>query len=356
MYFTSELEVWNLTPRVPVFLGAQKYFNIVGRLKNPSQIFSFSYTLNGAPEKPIFFNNSRQAFGRLQNFGDFSIDTILIDDLKSTNKLILYLSCHQLKNKKYCINFPCYFYTENTPNFYLDLNGIDYSQQIGQIIDGKWLVGCDKSGKTYLEIKEEDAGYDRIILMGHRNWTHSYEINAKLCVTKWTQPVHNVGLLFKWNHHLIGNGTSLPSQWSTGLGYFYSQFPGLRIRFGVNVHIDTQNKKQGDYILGKGTLSFTRYLQKRIFRFFYRFIKKFIPSLSEKYSLFSEMIPGVKYNFCLRILPEEYSLTVWRENRRKPSPQVVVKDPLDRLPHGSVGIIAYNASIRVYEFEVSPVR
>lgn len=356
MYFSTDLELWNLTPGVQVFAGAQKYFNVVGCLKYPSQVLAFSYVLNGLPERPIFFNSLRKASGRLQSYGDFSIDTILIDELRSTNQLVLYVSYLQAEKKEYYINFPCFFYAEKVPKFCLNMDGISDSQQIGQIVDGKWYISHDNEGIPCLEIKPEDSGYDRIILMGHRHWAHSYEINAQLCVTQWTKPVHNVGLLFKWNPHLIGNGVSLPSQWSTGLGYFYSQFPGLRIRFGVDVHLDAQNNKQGDYILGKGSLSSFRYFQKKVLRYFCKFFRRINPSFSQKNFFYSEMIPGIKYNFCLRIHPEQYSLTVWRQNKKKPAAQVIVHSPVDRLPCGSVGIIAYNAGVRVYDFQVSPIR
>ncbi|MGI9534500.1 MAG: hypothetical protein ACR2NW_06085, partial [Thermodesulfobacteriota bacterium] len=178
---------------------------------------------------------------------------------------------------------------------------------------------------------------------------------ARLSVTSWTHITHNVGLLFKWNPHLQGDGTNLPIQWSTGLGYYYSLSKGLRIRFGKDVHVDQKGNKQGDYILREKPLSYSRYFKGKLIKFS-RFVMK-----NEKKSLFfgrnpfSQITPGIQYYFKLKVHPERYSLTVWEDGTVEPSPQLVVNEPIEVLPQGSVGIIAYNCGVRIYEFNVNPM-
>ena len=342
MYQSSELEVWNLAPGIKTITGAQQIFNIVGSLKSPEKVKRFTYSLNDCKEKQIFFNSTESQLGRLQNRGDFNIDTINTSDLHSENHLILRIIDHENNIKEYIIDFPCFVNDSTVPDFRLDFEGVSHPQEVGQVVDGKWQLSRDELGKRCLEIKKEDAGYDRIIVFGHHDWTSAYEITARMCVTGWSHPYHNVGLVFKWNHHLQGDGTYLPAHWSTGLGYYYSHSPGLRIRFGTDVHIDNRGKKVGDYLLGESPYSHLRRWvgEKR---------KKFLP----KKDIFSQLVPGKLYCFRMLVHPAKYALTVWEQNKREPIPQIIVSEPIERLPMGATGIIAYHCGVRVYEFNVS---
>ena len=69
---------------------------------------------------------------------------------------------------------------------------------------------------------------------------------------------------------------------------------------------------------------------------------------------FSQIIPGKNYFFNMVVRPEKYQLTVWEEGKKEPSPQLVAERPVEILPNGSVGIIAYNCGVRIYSFDVSP--
>jgi len=343
----DEFEIWNITPGFISLSGSQKIFNVVGRLKSPEKISRMLYSLNGNLEKLVFFNNSKDINGRLENFGDFNIDTINENDLKPNNVLSLRIILKNSSEKNYNIMFSGSSINNKLPHFQLKFDGIKYPQQVGQVVDGKWLVSKDESGEPCLEIKKDNAGYDRIILFGNHDWSSGYEITARLCVVAWTRKIHNIGLLFKWNPHAQGDGTYLPTQWSTGLAYYYSMSPGLRIRFGVNVHFDHHGKKFGDYVLKEKPLSIWR---RRIGK-----IINPLPNCSPfKKQPFSQIKLGTKYFFHMKVLPEKYVLTVWEEGKRKPDPQLVVQKPIDRLPNGAPGIIAYNCAVRIYEFNVFP--
>lgn len=360
MYQADELEIWNLTPGVPLFNRAQRIFNIVGNLKHPQKIARFSYSLNQSSDRAIFFKDLNNSSGRLQRLGDFNIDTIKVEELKSNNRIVFRLVHKDLTEKKYEIDFPCKSYNSTSWKFRLDLEKIDYPEQVGQFIDGKWRVKRDKNGESCLEISKQDAGHDRIILFGHHEWTHGYEITARLCITDLTDWMHNLGILFKWNQHLQGDGTWLPTQWSTGLGYYCSYSPGLRIRFGVDVHFDAQGTKVGDYVLQEYPLSFYRYflgkiLQKLLVGKIGRISRKLLGKSIYSKLFISQISLNKHYCFRLLIAPEKYALTVWEYGKIEPSPQLIATKPVDRLPQGAVGIIAHQCGMRVYDFQVNPI-
>ena len=354
MFETDEFELWNLAPESKVVIGAQRIFNILGRLKHPEKIKRVTYSINSGPERAIFFNYLNNKSERLIRPGDFNIDTILIEDLGPENQINFTLDIGS-EVKKYLIGFSAHTYNGKLPYYRLDLSTANHSYEVGQIVDGKWQWTKDEHSDPCLEILKQDAGHDRIILFGHHDWTSGYEITAKLCVTAWTHITHNVGLLFKWNPHLQGDGTCLPVQWTTGLGYYYSLSKGLRIRLGLNVHIDHTGNKHGDYVLKEKPLSPYYYVKGNILRI-YRWLLKLIKVNSQlTFDPFSQVVPGRKYLFRMLIHPEKYALTVWEEGKNEPSPQLKVQKPVEILPKGSVGIIAYNCGVRIYDFKVTPV-
>ncbi len=348
MFETEDLEVWNLTPGIAALAGAQQVFNVVGRVKSPQSVSQLTYFLNDRPETPAFFNNTRERTGRLERPGDFNIDTIRIGDLQPQNRLVLRLypesdSRRGASPREYSISFPTCLIQQGPPALKLNFAEIEAPEQAGQVVDGKWRLREDEHGRRCLEICTEDAGYDRIILFGRHDWTNHYEISARLRVTEWTHKVHNVGLLFKWNTHLVGDGRHLPTQWSTGLGYYDSRSLGLRLRIGVDVRYDAQGNKLGDNVL----------CEKPLFSWHWRLSRLLRRYLPERENL--PIKPGVHYCFHLRVRPDLYELTVWEAGKKRPRPQCTASHPADLLPQGSVGVIAYHCGVRIYEYQVQPL-
>jgi hypothetical protein len=347
MYSNEHIDLWNLTPGKVIQNGAQDIFNIVGRLKKPQQVRQLLYSLNGNAEVPVFFNAMNGNSGRLEKQGDFNIDTINSSDLQDVNHVLfkiiydddLIIQTDLVFNKK--------TFAKSKPGFQLNLTGVDCVEEVGQVVDGKWRFEQDEQGNPCLEIKEEDTGLDRIILFGDKNWQTGYEVKTRIVVRKWMAYPHNVGLLFKWNHHFQGDGKFLPSRWSTGLAYYYSDCPGLRVRFGVDVRLDKNGTKLGDFILKEKTLSPWRRWIGWIARNIYR--------LTRKELIYSQIKPNVAYNFHAFIHPDKYTLTVWQEGKIKPNPQIVIINPPEKLKSGSVGIIAHRCALRVYDFSVAAI-
>jgi hypothetical protein len=338
MYESKELEVWNLTPGGSAIAGAQKIFNIVGRVRNGDRNHSLHYSLNGGPKKPVNIGNSR----RMIRPTDFSIDTIDVDQLKEENVLELYLS-NGAETSHHRLPFRAVGVDDSPIHFDLDLDGLKNIEEIGQVIDGRWKIARE-AGRPCIEIAPDDAGYDRLIGFGSRNWTTGYEVNARITVTRWTaRGYFNAGLIFKWNPHLRGDGTHLPTQWSTGLAYYAAKCAGLRLRFGVDVHWK-KGAKQGDHVMDETHYSFWRrwagFVRNEIFRVGKRPI--------------TQLLERVPYRFHLVVHPDAYRLTVWEDGTPEPAPQLVVPHPVDLLPTGCVGLIAMNCALRVTEYTVRP--
>lgn len=350
MFLCEDLEIWNLIHNQSVFFGAQEIFNVVGRVRRPDKTLNLCYSINGKSERPIFFSRSTGDCERLRSGGDFNIDTISSSDLNQENTIKLGIVDNSCRSKEYRIDFSIHRNKTVTPNFRLNLEGINYPQQVGQVVDGKWRVNKDEGGERCLEIKSQDAGYDRIILFGNHDWTTGYEVIARLCVKKWTGiREHGLGIGFKWNPHGQGNGTCLPMQWNTGLGLYYfpktlSLKPGLRISIGVDVHFDSEGNYTGETVLGQGMFSFRRWvygiIKGHIFRMQY-------PT--------AQIEPNKHLWLKMSVHPDRYEFTVWKSGEKEPFPQVIASDPDDQLKRGSVAIIAHHCALRVYELRINPI-
>ncbi|NDJ78827.1 MAG: hypothetical protein GYB65_21460 [Chloroflexi bacterium] len=350
MYQSDELDVWNLTPGVTATTGAQTVFNVVGRVKKVEEIAMLSYRLNDGPLRQVFVNPKRGRTGRLHRFGDFNIDTIMLDELHAENRLVLRLERLNGSDTEHEISFATQPFPTGDPSFQLKLAGTERPEELGQIVDGKWHVNRDEAGEPCLEVLLEDAGYDRIILFGHRDWTTNYEITARISVPEWTGAVHLAGLLFKWQPHLQGDGTHLPTEWSTGLAYYASNTAGLRIHYGV----DMRTPNEQDHVLAEAPLSRWRRWTWAVqygARKHKRFGRERVPFIKLPRA---QMLPGVQYRFRMLVTPQRHVLTVWRANRPEPAPQLVVSEPTECLPDGPVGIVFYHSAGRIYEFDVAP--
>ncbi|MBW1788891.1 MAG: hypothetical protein JRK53_20130 [Deltaproteobacteria bacterium] len=348
MYCFDDLKIWNLAPRVPSVVGAQRIFNIVGGVDNANEADRLVYSLNGGPEKPVFLKRSDTDSERLERIGDFNIDTIETADLMPANRLRFRLIRRNLVEKRYPVDFGIRKYPAGVPEFKLKLAGVTYAQEVGQIVDGRWIVTRDEQEGACLESPDE-AGYDRIILFGHSDWSTGYELYARVRVTRWTgRRDMGLGVAFKWNPHLGGGGTSLPSRWSTGIGQYYFPKnlprPGLSIAMGVNVHYDGKGKYVGEQVLKQGMLSPWRWaigaLRSHVLRM---------------ENPFPQIVPQRAYSLRMRVSSSKYALTVWPARDREPSPQVVARKPVEKLAGGSVGIVAHRCGLRVYEFTVNPI-
>jgi len=349
-------EFWNLHCGVPAFIGAQNRLNVVGHVHNAGNLERMTWSLNGASPYPAFVQDESMSARRLARPGDFNIDAIARSRLRERNRLMLTLHTRDGRALSQEMDFGVRTTApardeSAKPRVFLDLDGVSYPEEVGQVVDGRWRVGTAPDGRRCLEIAPGDNGLDRVILFGKDSWTSGYTVRATLRVTRWIRKPCSVGVLFHWNPHLQGDGTSLPSSWSTGLGYFYSNCRGLRVRVGVDVHTDAAGIKHGDNVLAEAPLSrgwaaidrwtsaLARYSGRRL----------------RPRARFVQLRPGVDYVFELAVEPSRYALTVRRAGAHRPPAQVVVPDPPLLLEGGAVGLIAHRCGVQVFNFEVKPL-
>lgn len=337
----NDLTIWNLHAGVPLRFGAQDIVNIVGRLSRPAEVAEFCYSLNDAPKKPIAFRRTHDASLRLVREGDFNIDTIDCHDIRPRNTLTFFISRTDNTSRRYTIDFPARPLTPDAHSYSLDLQGVDHPQEVAQIVDGHWKVVYNSNGERCITIAPEDAGYDRIILFDGAGHAPRQHVRARLRVVDWTRRRHNVGLLFRWQSHAGGDGYDLPTRWSTGLGYYYSHSRGLMLRFGVDVHYDSNGVKLGDYCLADTVFSSWRHAVN------------VAGKLARRAPVFPQLTAGREYFFELCDEPDYCSLTVWPVGREQPAPQLFVPDPPKLLPPGAFGVIAHYCSVEILDFEIS---
>lgn len=338
---SNGIQLWNVHEHVPCYVGAQTIVNVLGHLASPASVESLHYSLNGSPEQPVIFKAANAQNPRLVCVGDFNIDTITEDTLKSLNTLLLRArhthgsqSLHRVEFRRSDAYTDQYSLRERLKN-------ADYPEQVGQVVDGHWIVSTDDRGQKCLEVTVDQAGYDRIILLTAGSLGQAYTIRARLCVTRWLRTLHHVGLVFKWNPHLQGDGTCLPEQWSTGIAHYHADCAGLRFRVGVDVHFAEDGRKIGGRNLREAVLCPRRAYWNRWRR-----------RLSIRSAFLPQLRAGKEYWFELAVDNQQHSLTVWRVGQRKPAAQLVLEDPLDVLPGNVAGIIAHQCGIKVFEFEI----
>jgi hypothetical protein len=335
------IQTWNLQEGVPVHASAQRVFNVVGRIDPVDAVKSLSYSLNQSPFRPVHFRRKEQMKEfRLIHPGDFNIDTIGRSKLAANNRLTLRASLKNGLEELKTVSFPRGERSVST-DWHLDLNGIEAVQQVAQIVDGNWTIGHDQRG-DFLQIRPEDAGYDRIILFGGDHYACDCSIELKLCVDSWRQPLHSAGIVFNWNPHKLGDGTCLPTQWTTGLANYDTRSHGIRLRTGHNVHTNHRGHKIGAHLLGESSLSLT---------------KEWLHRLATRMGLTSHFFPqmqcGTLYTFQLDLQKQIYRLKAFKENQRRPQAQILVRNPQSSLPSGAFGVMVYQAAARIYDFKIT---
>lgn len=344
MFDLEELELWNVAPGVVSIAGAQSIFNVVGRLRLPSTVESMSYCLNGSDAKRVVFQAGGSGAKRLVGLGDFNIDTILAEELREENRLTIRVQRHRRPLWETDVEFPVRWFRNDAPLLRLDLENAKEAQEVGQIVDGRWHLTHDES-RPFLEIAAGDAGYDRTIIFGDRNWTDGYEVRARLCVVAWAPGIsQGAGLAFKWNSHRQGDGRDLPEEWSSGVAWYFSESPGLTIRVGASARKDVSGRWLGESVLAERTLTPWR-------RGLSRWARRMWPARH----LFSQIRAGRTYEFRLQVEPRRYALSMEAIGVAAAPVELEIVDPPQLIAGGSIGVIAHGCALRLYRLEIRPL-
>lgn len=336
----SGIELWNVTDGTASLTGALERFLVLGGVDDPGNLDRLTYTLNGSAERPVVVrrDDNPAVLSRLSAMGDFSIDTIAAEELLPMNELRLTAHRHDGGYRTRSVSFSVEPVKQSESGVRLDLERSESPQQLCQLVDGRWQRATDANGRPCLRISTADAGYDRVALFTPPTLEPPYMLSMRVRVEKWTRRVHNVGLVFGWRDHLQGDGEVLPRDWTTGLGYYYSHSPGLRLRVGENVRYDDAGRKFGDRVLAENPLSRHRELLARA---------------SDRLgggTRLRQVATGRDYWFRLRAMPTRYALSVWPADRPEPPPQVTAATDEVLAPIGAGGIIAHHCAVNVYEY------
>lgn len=329
--------MWHVEDR-PLAVGAQETINLLGRLDPAVMSHHLHYRLNGGAWTPVYVKRPGDGVMRLQRPGDFNIDTIAAADLDDANELVLEGRDAHGITRRLERTFTVWR-MGSSPDWEVQPDAGDPPHSHGQVIDGHWTTGRDSHG-WWFGITAADSGLDRIILFTPTVRCTEYVVEAELCIDRWTRDLHNLGLLFDWGGHRVGDGTTLPPEWTTGLAYYYSNSVGMRVRLGRDVRTGPGNVRHGDVVLAERSWSRWRDWWARAVRR--------LPGTRP----IGQLPTGELLRLHLHVQPDRYVFRIARDTGTPVELTAPRPDP-DYLQPGAAGIIAHYCAVHVHRFDVS---
>jgi hypothetical protein len=223
----------------------QKWINVLGDA-SASFLDTATYSLNGGAEVELPLGPDNE---RLAAPGDFNIelDRDSLAKLPETNRLAITLTVSggAFLTKEFTLRV----HDDGTASFPFEADWnqlVDISQtnQIAQVVDGKWELSGDG-------IQVATEGYDRLIALGDRSWSGNYEVLATFELLDW-DAWGAVGLAVGWSGH---EGNANPRvDWPTeGLTWVRNVLPnsemqimtfekGVQVRTPFSLELETPYK------------------------------------------------------------------------------------------------------------------
>lgn len=204
-----KVTIWHgLHQRISHLGKAQDDFNVMGNVTSTEDsIVSLSYRLNG--ENAVLLTVAKKQFGRRRLIakGDFNAD-IPINQIKMGENQIVFKAIDASGNSSEVIlklekeegDYPL-------PVF-IKWDEVTNPQDVGQYVDGHWQL--EEKG-----IKNVNAGYDRIFLIGEKDW-QDYEITVPVTIYNINtseRSLHGgngIGILMRFAGHVIGGHRNFP--------------------------------------------------------------------------------------------------------------------------------------------------
>ena len=207
-------EAWDYTaPSFEVWYGknqefgnggiSQPDFNLLGRVVHANGIRSLTYSVNNGNEVTLNYTRSR----RLDRFGDINAD-IPVSILNRKKNLVVLTVKDKMNRTIRDTVWVRRAHNHMPLPATIHWAKVKELQDVGQIVDGKWKITKDG-----LEI--EEPGYDRIFIIGDKNWK-DYEITVPvkiLGIDKNYQScdiANTFGVIIRFQGHTIGGPWHFP--------------------------------------------------------------------------------------------------------------------------------------------------
>lgn len=332
------IRLWTVPDGGILGTGLAEPVMLLGSVDGADALIDLEYDLNRTGPRPVVVRRPGDGpeLRRLQNVGDFAVDALGSENLQRTgNHVLLRASYANGSTAEAEVRFDTVDLGASG-TFRERIAAATAASEVGQVVDGRWSLR--RGAVPAIGVAEEDAGLDRIIMLGNPPRETDFAAELTVRVNRWTRARHNIGLLFGWEGHRLGDGaTSLPVEWTTGLAYYFSHCPGLRLRLGDDVHIDAAGRKVGDRVLGEAPVSWAARAMARV------------AERPTGGTGMRQLRPGVAYTFRTELRRDRWSLAVRPQGSRTRPPQleVAVDAP---PPAGPLGVIAHYCSVDVLDF------
>jgi len=183
---------------------AQKDFNVVGHIEPWQEVTKLDWRLNSRGAKAMTF----RAFRRLVSDGDFNADIPISFMVLGTNRVQLTARFRDGRTLERTVlvekatgsrPLPCHIRWRDLQNV----------QDAGQVVDGKWGI---EGGR----LRTLQTGYDRVFLIGERNW-RDYQVRSSFVINSLSRETtalsggNGVGFIFRFCGHVVGGPRQFPA-------------------------------------------------------------------------------------------------------------------------------------------------
>ena len=203
-----EIKIWHgLHQKVGHMGNAQDDFNVLGKVSPADPIASLTYRLNNGPFIRLNFGEDTPGYRRFAELGHFIAD-IPISELQSGENIVEIIATDG-KGRRMSQKVIVDLQSGSCPlPVYIDWSKITDPQDVGQYVDGHWELESDG-------LRTKHMGYDRIFLIGEKNW-QDYEITVTALINKISETTshvsggNGVGILFRFTGHVNGGPRHFP--------------------------------------------------------------------------------------------------------------------------------------------------
>lgn len=186
----------------------QKWVNIVGNVNSAVTLANLSYTLNGGASRVI---SAGPNGSRLSKKGDFNIDIDYTDLVTGANTVVITATdiSAGVTTANVTVNYQPSAGNWTPQNYTIDFSGATQVNQVGQVVDGNWVIDGGKARPAANEI-----GYDRLIAVGDISW-RDYTVTVPVTIHNIVQNNSpGVGIIVRWPGHFdSGNGLQPFAGW-----------------------------------------------------------------------------------------------------------------------------------------------